>query len=101
MKLTIAYDKQGGQVKNLVARHQTGIVAGIDPAQSMHWQAHTRQGLPRPTTAGTAHACEDQERCAVEVEQTSIGIQIGQFQLRDYTGLADINLPVVEVGTHA
>lgn len=101
MKLTIAYDKQGGKMKNLVARHQTGIMPSIDPAQPIHRQAHARQDLTRPAAAGTTDACEDQQRCAVEVEQTSVGIQVGQFQLSGYTGFTDINLPVVEVGAHA
>ncbi|WP_143507320.1 hypothetical protein [Pseudomonas sediminis] len=36
-EMTVLYQKQRRQVKYLVARHQSGVMPCIDPAQSLYW----------------------------------------------------------------
>ena len=100
-EMAVPDQKQRGQMEDLVTRHQSGVMPGVDPAQALHRQAHAWQCLARPTTAGTALAREHQQRNSREIEQETISIQIGQFQLRRYTELTDISLPAFKVGVHA
>ncbi len=100
-EMTVLDQKQRGQMKDLIARHQTGVMSSIDPAQALERKRHARQRLTRPTTAGTARASEHYKRGTGKIEQAAVGIQIGQFQLRRYTEFTDISLPAFEVGVHA
>jgi len=100
-EMTVLDQKQRWKMEDLVARHQSGIVPGIDPTQALERKCHARQCLARPTAAGTTRASEHQQRCSGKIKQAAVSIQIGQFQLRRYTALTDISLPAFEVGVHA
>ena len=54
-EMTVLDQKQRGQVKDLVTRHQTGVVPGIDPApvSYTHLDVYRRQPWPAPPAAGT------------------------------------------------
>jgi hypothetical protein len=72
-------------MENVIALHQSAVGAGVDPAQALDGKAHSRQLATRPAAAGTAYAGKYEQGAARQIQQPTVGIEIGQFQAGHYT----------------
>lgn len=100
-KLAVLYHEQRRQAEHLVALHQARILLRIDPHHSVDRQPKVRQLLARIAAGSAALAGKDHHGGAGQIEQSPIGIKIGQFQLRGYTRQGNIILMAIGVPVHA
>ena len=98
---TVAHHEERRQLEDFIALHQAEILLRIDPHQPLDRQPHPREPLARIATGRTALGGKDQQRGARQVEQSPIGIKIGQFQLRGYLRPGNIILMATGVLVHA